>query len=248
MQPGSPPSSGIPPEALRQNALLAALSERDLHRICALLSPCIHARGEQLYHAGDTVSDVHFPGSGLASFVAPLPDGSLTEVMSIGRDGVIGVLGALGWGPIRCSVVVQADMPRCFRMSALFARAEMARRTAFHALLQGYSHAVVSIVIQTAACNARHSTRQRMARWLLLAQDRLGPEFDVTQESMAMMLGVTRQTVALLAGRLQHTGAISYRHGRMVVRNRRMLQSAACECYGATTALLAAVPGRISGD
>src|SRR3989475_9353539 len=96
--------------------------------------------------------------------------------------------------------------------------------------------------MQPTACNAVHSVEQRLARWLLMAQDRMASdEFPLTQEFVAMMLGATRPTVTVVAGTLQKAGLITYHRGRITVLNRKKLESASCECYRVATKLLRAV-------
>ena len=100
----------------------------------------------------------------------------------------------------------------------------------------------MGFVMQSTACNAVHSIEQRLARWLLLAHDRVGrDEFPLTQEFAAMMLGAARPTVTIVAGTLQRAGLITYRRGRITIVDRDRLESASCECYEATTRLLRSV-------
>jgi CRP-like cAMP-binding protein len=102
--------------------------------------------------------------------------------------------------------------------------------------------------MQSTACNARHSVEQRLARWMLLAHDRVGrDEFPLTQEFAAMMLGASRPMVSVVAGVLQKAGLIAYHRGVIRIVNREGLEQAACECYQVTTALLATVTGHSIG-
>ena len=124
-------------------------------------------------------------------------------------------------------------------------RREMDRRGAFYELLTRYIQAPFGFVIRSTAGNAVHSVEQRLARWLLMAGDRMGSdEFPLTQEFVAMMLGAARPTVSVVAGTLQKAGLITYRHGRVTVVDRKKLEAASCECYRATTDLLRAVTDR----
>src|SRR5207253_4471397 len=116
------------------------------------------------------------------------------------------------------------------------------RHGALYELLAHYSQALMGFVMQSTACNAVHSVEQRLARWLLHAQDRVGKdEFPLTQEFVAMMLGAARPTVTVVAGTLQKAGLIKYRHGKVTIVDRAELEYASCECYRATTDLLSAV-------
>ena len=106
-------------------------------------------------------------------------------------------------------------------------------------LIAKYLHAFYGVVAQSTACNAVHSVEQRLARWLLMAHDRVGRnDFPLTQEFVAMMLGATRPTVTVVAGTLQKAGLITYHRGHVTIVDREKLESASCECYPATTALL----------
>src|SRR5258707_6147791 len=103
---------------------------------------------------------------------------------------------------------------------------------AFHELIAHYAQALFGFVAQSTACNAVHSVEQRLARWLLMAQDRMGSDqFPLTQEFVAMMLGANRSTVTVVAGTLQKAGLITYRRGRVSILERDKLESASCECY-----------------
>ena len=114
--------------------------------------------------------------------------------------------------------MVQAHIDPCFRMTARAYRVEMERRDAFYDLLTRYSQALVGFVMQSTACNAVHVLEQRLARWLLLARDRVeSDQFPITQEFLAMMLGASRPTVTVVAGTLQKAGLIKYHRGQMTI-------------------------------
>jgi hypothetical protein len=138
--------------------------------------------------------------------------------------------------------MVQGETDICYRMGARAYRTEMDRPGAFRDLLTRYSHALAGVIMQSTACNAVHTLEERLARWVLLAGDRMGRnEFPLTQEFVAMMLGAARPTVSIVAGTLQKAGMITYRHGRMTIVDRPALEAASCECYKITTNLLRAV-------
>src|SRR5688572_32578827 len=121
-------------------------------------------------------------------------------------------------------------------------REEIDRRNSFHDLMTRDAQALNGVIMQSTACNALHSVEQRLARWLLLAHDRVGKnEFPLTQEFMAMMLGASRPSVTVVAGTLQKAGLITYHRGQLKIANRKKLESASCECYRTTTDLLANV-------
>ena len=174
--------------------------------------------------------------------VTELEDGSMVEVATVGREGAVGVTGALDGATAEAAAIVQGETDLCYRMTADDFRREMDRRGPFYDLLTRYAHAFVGFIMQSTACNAVHSVEQRLARWLLMAQDRMAAsEFPLTQEFVAMMLGANRSTVTVVAGTLQRAGLITYHRGRVRILEREKLESASCECYRATTNLLRAV-------
>src|SRR5258706_7000211 len=121
-------------------------------------------------------------------------------------------------------------------------RRENDRHGAFHELIAHYAQALFGFVAQSTACNAVHSVEQRLARWLLMARDRMGrDDFPLTQEFVAMMLGASRPTVTVVAGTLQKAGLIEYSQGRVTIVDRKNLEAAPCECYRAATEMLKSV-------
>jgi hypothetical protein len=120
----------------------------------------------------------------------------------------------------------------------------MDRRGPFFDVLTHYAHALVGFIMQSTACNAVHNVEQRLARWLLTAHDHMRNDtFPLTQEFVAMMLGVARPTVAVVAARLQKAGLITYHRGNLTIVDREQLEAAACECYRTAANLLAAGAG-----
>ena len=156
----------------------------------------------------------------------------MVEVATIGREGMVGAAAVLDGNAVTAATMVQGESDTCYRMTADAFRREMDRRGAFYEMLTHYSQALVGFIMQCTACNAVHSVEQRLARWLLMAQDRMGTvEFPLTQEFVAMMLGATRPTVTVVAGTLQKAGLITYHRGRVTILDRERLESASCECY-----------------
>src|SRR5947207_7452169 len=120
-------------------------------------------------------------------------------------------------------------------------RREIDRRGAIYELMTHYAQALFGFVAQSTACNAVHSVEQRLARWLLMARDRMGSnDFPLTQEFVAMMLGASRPTVTVVAGTLQTAGLIKYRHGHVTIVDPEKLEAASSECYRPATKLLPA--------
>lgn len=225
--------------ALTSNHLLGALPAEVRRRIAPQLQRVSLKLRAILHRAGRPVRDVYFPVNGFCSVLAVLANGRMVEVATVGREGVLGIPGALNDDPSPSVTMVQAEGDSCYRMSAAAFRAEMDRHEDFYRLMTRYAQAYVGFISQSAACNAVHVVEQRLARWLLLAHDRVGKdEFPLTQAFLAMMLGVSRPTVTIVAGTLQKAGLITYRRGQLAIVDRPQLEAASCECYRNATSLL----------
>jgi CRP-like cAMP-binding protein len=238
------PSSNRPPPA---NRLLAALPADDYARLAPTLPNTPLKLKHFLHKAGEAIDQVYFPGGGFVSVVTVLKDGSMVEVATIGREGMLGISAGSDGGLSPAAGMVQAESDVCYTMSTEAFRQEMDRRGAFYELLTRYGQALVGFIMQSTACNAVHSVEQRLSRWLLLAHDRVGKDdFPLTQEFAAMMLGTSRPTVTVVAGTLQKSGLIIYHRGHVTIVDRENLEAASCECYQTATDLLTAVTRRHS--
>jgi len=234
------PAPSRPPPA---NRLLAALPADDYARLAPTLRNTPLKLKRFLHNPGDPIDQVYFPGGGFISVVTVLKDGSMVEVVTIGREGMLGTPAAvLNGDPSPAAAMVQAETDVCYTMSAEAFRLEMDRGGPFSDVVTRYGQALVGSVMQAAACNAVHSVEQRLSRWLLLAHDRIGSDdFPLTQEFAAMMLGTSRPTVTVVAGTLQKAGLIKYHRGHVTITNRENLETASCECYQTATDLLRTV-------
>jgi CRP-like cAMP-binding protein len=236
------PSANRPPPAPNLNRLLAALPGEDYDRITQTLELIPLELKKVVHKPGDRIQYVYFPGGGFFSMLTVLEDGGMVEVATVGREGMIGVSAVLDDSPAMALSMVQGETDICFRMTADAYRREMDRHGAFYELLTRFGQALVGFIMQSTACNAMHSVEQRLARWLLMAQDRMGKdEFPLTQEFVAMMLGASRPTVTVVAGTLQKAGLITYHRGHVTIVDRETLESASCECYRTATELLRSV-------
>ncbi len=224
-----------------RNLLLDALPPADSARILPQLD-VVPLRLKQLLHKpGEAIEHVYFPGGGFCSIVTVLEDGSMIEAATVGREGAIGLSAAVLEHPTPTAAMAQSDVDVCWRMPVDAFRREMAHCGAFHDVVMRYSQALTEFIMQSVACNAAHSIEQRLARWLLIAQDRMGAdEFLLTQEFIAMMLGASRSMVTTIAGDLQKAGFITYRRGRVAILDRQALEAASCECYRTGADLLRA--------
>lgn len=241
-RPPQPP----PPREDNRNLLLAALPTDEYKRIALSLETIPLKLKSLLHPAGEPVEHVYFPGGGFCSVVTVLKDGGMVEVATIGREGMVGITAVLHGNPVSSTAMVQGETDTCYRMEADVFRREMDRRGVFYELLTRYGQALVGFIMQSTACNAVHSVEQRLARWLLMARDRMGSdEFPLTQEFVAMMLGASRPTVTIVASTLQKAGLITYRRGNVKIVDGERLEAASCECYRTTTDLLRAVTERV---
>ncbi len=222
-----------PIQAAVRNRILAALPAAEYALVAEHLTRVELTLGESLHRAGDKITSVFFVESGFISALTMLSDGQPLEIGLIGSEGVAGVSVILGATASYSETMCQTG-GGAYRMSASTLKDVAARAPHLHDLLLRYTHVFHVQVAQTAACNAHHELGQRLARWLLAAHDRSGvPELSLTQDLIAVMLGVRRSTVSIAAGTLQRAGVIRYQHGKITIVDRVGLENAACECYEA---------------
>jgi CRP-like cAMP-binding protein len=235
-----------PARSSPSNRLLAALSPADYARLAPSIETVPLRLRDHVHKPDEHISHLYFPGDGFCSVVTVLKDGSMVEVATIGREGVVGMSAVLnGNNPSPSLAMVQGEIETCYRLPVEAFRQEMDRRGAFYSLLNRYGQALVGLIMQSTACNAVHRVEQRLARWLLMAHDRMESDaFPLTQEFAAMMLGVARPTVTIVAGTLQKAGLITYQRGTVTILDRQRLEAASCECYRTATDLLNSVTAR----
>lgn len=214
-----------------ENSLLQALPPEDLALIEPHLAPAALMRGDVLFEALDQMEHVYFPQSGVISLVALMRDGASVEAATIGREGAVGLLTAVGARQASTRGVVQIP-GRARRIEVARFRAALDKSAALRDLLDRYTEALLAQVLQTVACNALHSVEQRFCRWLLTCRDRTGTDVvPLTQEAVAEMLGVQRTTVTAAARALQDHGLIRYRRGLIECVDVPGLHATSCECY-----------------
>ena len=216
----------------RTNRLLALLPPADYERLGPHLEHTALKYRQSLYKADRPIGFVYFIETGVGSLVNTMKNGDAAEVGTIGNEGVVGLPLVLQDGRSPTSVYVQVPGSGLRMKASLFQR-ELARSASMRTVMLHYTHAFFNQVAQSAACNQFHSLEQRCCRWLLMTHDRMASDdFLLTQEFLAMMLGVQRTGVTEAAGTLQRAGLITYRRGNVAIRNRRGLERRACECYG----------------
>ena len=229
--------SGPAPRNRTGNRLLDRLPPDESDRLLALAEPVSLRHLEQLFEQDGPLPHVYFPKSGVLSIVISLGEGRVVEAATIGNEGMVGIPALLGLDFTTATATAQVPGDSLRIPTPSFMEA-MSRGGPLDLTLRRYIAFSLRSAYQAVACNALHSVEERMARWLLTTQDRVGSsEFLLTQEFLAQMLGVRRQSVQVVAGTLQTAGLITYRRGQVRVMDREGLEAASCECYGITKAL-----------
>lgn len=213
------------------NEILLALPSRELEQLLPKLEFVRLKLHQVLFDPGDTMKSAYFCNSGMFSILNVMPDGSSVEVGLIGREGFLGLPLMAGFRTSSNRIVVQGEAT-AFRVGADDLRAALPRSPSLVRRLDRYSQFLGLQVTQIATCNRLHDVDERLARWLLMSQERIGSDsLPLTQDFMAQMLGTRRSSVTVSAGTLQKAGLISYTRGSVTIRDRRRLEQAACDCY-----------------
>lgn len=230
--------------ATADNQLLAALPSRERRRFLAGCEPVELAFAQILSEPGERIRHVYFPTQSFISLTKPLHDSYSLEVGLIGDEGMLGVSLVLGVDISPLHAVVQGEGP-ALRMKAALFRRELARSPAMERTLKRYLYVMMGQIAQTAACTRYHVIEARLARWLLMTQDRAhSSAFYVTHVFLACMLGVRRVGVTKAATALQDRKLISYTRGNITILDRDGLNAAACECYATDQANYVTIMGR----
>jgi CRP-like cAMP-binding protein len=245
-------SKGQPGDGKQGNRLLGAIEAASLARIVPHLEPVVLNLGAVVCEAGGLLKHAYFPQGAVLSLLTVLENGSAIETANIGCEGAFGLFAAM-YSRVsfnRCLVQFEGGMVRC---PIDFLQSEFEHSEHVRNLFVSYSETLLSQVQQTVACNALHSTEERMCRWLLMMHDRAGGEaLPYTHEFLSHMLGANRKSVTLAAQSLQTAGLISYQRGKIRVVNRAGLEQASCECYAIVKdrfdAFLTPPPTAVQGD
>lgn len=214
------------------NRILASLSAVDFARLRPHLEKVDLAYKQPLYDADVPIKFVYFLDTGVASLVNVMRNGDAAEVGTIGNEGIVGLPVMFGDTVAPTSVYMQVRGAG-HRISAPVFWKEMERSLSLRLMALRYIHVFFNQVAQSAACAHFHALDKRCCRWLLMTCDRMQEDdFPLTQEFLAMMLGVRRAGVTQAAGKLQRDGLIRYGRGRVRILDRNGLLKRACECYG----------------
>ena len=208
----------LPPEEQKQVLPKLELVRLKLHQL--------------LYEAGQTIKSGYFMNEGMISVLAVQPDGKSVEVGLIGSEGFVGVPLLVGYRSSPTRLITQAD-GSAFRVDAETLRELVRRCPVLEQQLHRFGQRLAMQTTQIAACNRLHEVEERLARWILMTDDRvLSKSLPLTQDFLAQMLGTRRSSVTVSAGILQKAGLISHTRGSVTILNRQRLEEAACDCYG----------------
>ena len=217
--------------ATSPNRLLAALPAKERDRFLAYCTLENLPLGTVLYEQGEPMRHVYFPTECFISMLTTVDRRSTLEVGMIGDEGMCGYALNLGGNVSSLRALVQGP-GRAWRMKAATFSRHLENMPTLRRILGRYVHVILGQLSQSAACLRFHVVEKRLARWLLMTQDRAHTDsFGVTQEFLAFMLGVRRVSVTKAASILQSRKLIRYRRGHMTILNRKRLETAACACY-----------------
>jgi CRP-like cAMP-binding protein len=215
------------------NRLLSALPGKDREQLIANCEPIELVFAEVLYRSGELIPHVYFPIGSCISLVMPINGSARLEVGLVGNEGILGITLMLGVDVAPFDALVQGSGP-ALRITAPSFLHELEQSSALQLELKRYLYVSMSQLAQTAACNRFHVVEARLARWLLMTQDRAHSNtFYVTQVFLAYMLGVRRVGITKAAKSLQQQKLIRYHRGEITIIDRPGLEAASCGCYRA---------------
>lgn len=214
-----------------ENKLLASLSRQSYERLIPQLEFVAFDLGQVLYQPKQRIKLAYFPHKTTISIVQILEDGSTVEAAVVGSEGMVGTPLLSGDDMSPNLAVVQIANGGVIMKAETF-KQEVKSNAEFNEIVHRYLQALFTQIMQTGACNRLHPVAERLARWLLLCQDRMESDtLFLTHEFIATMLGARRAGVSVAADILKSAGIISYHRGKVTIRDREALEEASCECY-----------------
>ena len=216
-----------------RNKILLALPTKEFNLLFSKLTLVNLSLHDVLQEAGGQIEFSYFPDTAMASILNVMEDGRSVEVGLAGKEGFVGIPLIAGFNTGSTRIVAQAE-GTAYKLSAEDLRGVLPQCPELELQLLRYSQEAAMQVSQIAACNRLHDVDERLARWLLMSQDRIDSDFlPLTQEFLAQMLGTRRASVSVSAAILQKAGLIQYARGHVTILDRPGLEEACCECYAA---------------
>ena len=214
------------------NTILLSLSDKECNQVLSRLEFVRLNLHQVLHEAGETIESGYFVNTGLISILAVQPDGKSVEVGLIGKEGFVGLPLLVGYHTSPTRTMVQGDAT-AYKCDAKTLGQLIRQCPGLERHLHRFGQKLAMQTTQIAACNRLHEVEERLARWILMSQDRiLSDKLPLTQEFLGQMLGVRRASVTVSAGILQKAGLISHTRGSVTILDRPRLEDAACDCYG----------------
>jgi CRP-like cAMP-binding protein len=215
------------------NCLLDVLSPELYEKLAPNLKRVWLKQGNILHHPGETIEDLYFPIDCGLSITITMRDGSTAEAGLVGRREVLGINAIMGGKETTQTEYIVQIAGSAIKINAPALLEEFDRNKELRDVLLRFTQAMIAQISQTTACNSLHVLEQRLARWLLEAQDRVNSkDLRLTQEFLSHMLGVRRAGVTQTAQKFQENGLIQYRRGIVQILDQGGLEEAACECFG----------------
>ena len=219
------------PSRRQQNLILAALPVEVCDRLLPHLELVPLPLGKILYERGDVLHFAYVPTDSIVSLLYVMDNGESAEIAVVGNEGLGGVSLFMG-GESTSSRAIAQNSGSAYRLPRQRLKDEFDQHGELMVLMLSYTQALITQMVQTAACNRHHSIDQQLCRWMLLSLDRLpSNEVAMTEKLIANMLGVGCEGVSEAAGKLQERGVIAYDHGYIIVLDRPALERLSCECY-----------------
>src|ERR1700730_15761749 len=214
-----------------QNALIAALSAMECERLAKDLELVTLTLGQVLYESGQTMSHAYFPIDCIISLLYVMKNGESAEIAVVGNEGMVGIALFMGGESTMSRAIVQ-NAGHAYRLKAQVLKDEFRNGGALSRLLLMFASALITQMVQTAACNRHHPVDQQLCRWMLLSLDRLpSNQISMTNKLIGNMLGLDSTEVKQATGVLPKAGLIHYDAGEIMVLNRPGVEKRSCECY-----------------
>jgi CRP-like cAMP-binding protein len=217
----------------QQNALLGALPDEERARLAGDLEFVSLHLGQVLYESGQAMSYAYFPTDCIVSMLYVMKNGESAEIAIVGNDGMVGIALFMGGKSTMSRAIVQ-NAGHAWRLKAAILKQQFDSGGELTRILLMFTSALITQMVQTAACNRHHPVDQQLCRWILLSLDRLpSARINMTEKLIGNMLGLSPAKVAAATSLLQKAGLISYDAGNITVLDRPGIEKRSCECYAA---------------